>query len=224
MALEIPRNKLVDPGEMELTEKVIKINRVAKVVKGGRRFSFNALSVVGDNNGHVGIGFGKANEVPDAIRKSVENAKKALVKVEIKNNTIPHEIVGRYKTSKVIFRPAHPGTGIKAGDAVRSVIETAGIKDILTKVHGSRNQINVVKAAFNGLAQLRNHFEVAKMRDISIYKLWGQPEPEKKIEQVSDQNENWDASQQNGENAEQNTEEVRSETADIAENKESVTD
>ncbi len=173
------RKKMVNSQDLELTEKVIKINRVAKVVKGGRRFSFNALSVVGDSQGHIGIGFGKANEVPDAIRKSVENAKKVIVKIETKRNTIPHEIISKYKTSTVILRPAYPGTGIKAGDAVRSVVEIVGIKDILTKVHGSRNQMNVVKATFLGLLQLRNHFDVAKQREISIEKLWGQESKDK---------------------------------------------
>lgn len=190
--MEIQRKRMVKDQELELTEKVIKISRVAKVVKGGRRFSFNALSVVGDSHGHIGIGFGKANEVPDAIRKSVDNAKKVVVKINTKKNTIPHEIVGRYKTAKVILRPAYPGTGIKAGDAVRSVVEMAGIKDILSKVHGSRNQLNVVKATFIGLMQLRNHYEVAKMREIPVHKLWGMDEPivqektEESAEAISD--------------------------------------
>lgn len=177
--MKLTKEKNVNEQELELAEKVIKISRVAKVVKGGRRFSFNALSVVGDSNGHIGIGFGKANEVPDAVKKSVENAKKKLIKIERKKNTIPHEIVGIYKSSRVILKPAFPGTGIKAADAVRSIVELAGISDILTKVHGSRNSLNVVKATFSGLSNLRNHFEVAKMRDISIYKLWGQPAPAK---------------------------------------------
>lgn len=189
---------MIDGRDLELTEKVIKISRVAKVVKGGRRFSFNALSVVGDGNGHVGIGFGKANEVPDAIRKSVENAKKALVKINTKKNTIPHEIIGKYKTSKVILRPAYPGTGIKAGDAVRSVVEIAGISDILTKVHGSRNQLNVVKATYLGLMNLRNHFDVAQMRDISLNRLWGQRVPEKNDE-IGRENTNENSSEFNDE-------------------------
>jgi small subunit ribosomal protein S5 len=173
--LKLLQKNYVNNQDLELTEKVIKINRVAKVVKGGRRFSFNALSVVGDGNGHIGIGFGKANEVPDAIRKSVDGAKKNIIKIERKKNTIPHDIIGKYKTTRVVLKPAIPGTGIKAADAVRSVVELAGISDILTKVHGSRNALNVVKATFVGLSQLMNHFDVAKMRDISIYKLWGQP-------------------------------------------------
>lgn len=177
--MKLGKKKVVETQALELNEKVIKISRVAKVVKGGRRFSFNALTAVGDGKGHVGVGFGKANEVPDAIKKSVDNAKKSIIKVETKKNTIPHEIIGKYKTSKIVLKPAYPGTGIKAGDAVRSVVELAGISDILTKVHGSRNALNVVKATFIGLMQLRNHFEVAKMRDVSIYKLWGQAPPPK---------------------------------------------
>lgn len=178
--MNIKRKKKVDANEFELTEKVVKINRVAKVVKGGRRFSFNAMSAVGDGYGHVGVGFGKANEVPDAIRKSIDSAKKDLAKVEIKKNTIPHEVVGRFKTTKVLLKPAYPGTGIKASDVVRSVVELAGIHDIITKVYGSRNHNNVLKATFDGLINLRNHFEVAQNRDIPISQLWGQPVPPQK--------------------------------------------
>jgi small subunit ribosomal protein S5 len=169
--MKLLRKKTKSEG-LELVEKVVAINRVAKVVKGGRRFSFNALSVIGDGNGHVGIGFGKANEVPDAIRKSVESAKKNIYEVHRNKNTIPHEVIGRFKSAKVILKPATPGTGIIAGAAVRAVIERAGIADILTKAQGSRNPLNVVKATLDGLKQLRSLKEVADMREIPLNKLW----------------------------------------------------
>ena len=165
------KRSVIDPEGMELNEKVVNINRVAKVVKGGRRFSFNALSVVGDGDGHVGIGFGKANEVPDAIRKSVENAKKELYEVNRNNNTIPHEVIGKFKSAKVMLKPAAPGTGIIAGAPVRAVIEKAGISDILAKSLGSSNSLNIVKATMNGLLQLRSLKEAAEMRDISLKKI-----------------------------------------------------
>lgn len=169
--MKIVRKNIKTDG-IELTEKVVAINRVAKVVKGGRRFSFNALSVIGDGNGHIGIGFGKANEVPDAIRKSVESAKKYVFFVNRNKHTIPHEVIGRYKSAKVILKPATPGTGIIAGASVRAVIEKAGISDILTKAQGSRNPLNVVKATLDGLLQLRNLKEVADLREIPLNKLW----------------------------------------------------
>ena len=169
--MKIKRQKANTDG-IELTEKIVTINRVAKVVKGGRRFSFNALAVVGDGNGHVGVGFGKANEVPDAIDKSKEDAKKNVYRVNLKKNTIPHEVIGQFKSAKVILKPASPGTGIIAGATVRAVVERAGIGDILTKSQGSRNPINIVKATLDGLLQLRSFEEAANKREISISKLF----------------------------------------------------
>jgi small subunit ribosomal protein S5 len=166
------KKKRVRGEDLEVSEKVVIINRVAKVVKGGRRFSFNTLSVVGDENQHVGIGFGKANEVPDAIRKSIEDAKKNLYKVNINKNTIPHEVIGTYKSAKVILKPATPGTGIIAGATVRAVVEKAGISDILAKSLGSRNPINIVKATLDGLLKLRSLKEVSELREVPVNKLW----------------------------------------------------
>jgi small subunit ribosomal protein S5 len=169
--MKIKRKKAKTEG-VELVEKIVAINRVAKVVKGGRRFSFNALAVVGDGAGHVGVGFGKANEVPNAIDKSKESAKKNVYKINISKNTIPHEVIGRYKSAKVMLKPAAPGTGIIAGPSVRAVVERVGIHDILTKAQGSRNPVNLVKATIDGLMQLRSLKEAAMLRDIQINKLW----------------------------------------------------
>ncbi|HOP28646.1 MAG TPA: 30S ribosomal protein S5 [Spirochaetota bacterium] len=169
--MKIKRKRTKIDG-IELSDKVVIINRVAKVVKGGRRFSFNALSVVGDSDGHVGVGFGKANDVPDAIDKSKEDAKKNVYKININKNTIPHEVIGQFKSAKVIMKPAAPGTGIIAGASVRAVIEKAGISDILTKSQGSRNPINIVKATLDGLLQLRSLKETAEVREVQISKLW----------------------------------------------------
>ncbi|MBP6942223.1 MAG: 30S ribosomal protein S5 [Syntrophorhabdaceae bacterium] len=148
--------KRIEPGELELQDRLVYINRVAKVVKGGRRFSFSAIVVVGDGNGRVGFGLGKANEVPDAIRKAVERAKKSIIEVPVRKGTIPHEIKAKYGTSEVFMKPASEGTGVIAGRAVRAVVEVAGITNILTKCYGSRNYHNVVKATIKGLATLKS--------------------------------------------------------------------
>ncbi|MCX6949273.1 MAG: 30S ribosomal protein S5 [Opitutae bacterium] len=144
-----------ESAEPGMYEKVVFINRCAKVVKGGRRFSFSALSVVGDGKGNVGIGYGKANEVPDAIKKSTESAKKRMVSVKLKGSTIPHEVLGEYDGGKVFLRPASTGTGLIAGGGVRAVLEAAGVHNVLTKSMGSKNHIAVVHATLNGLRQLR---------------------------------------------------------------------
>ena len=151
-------------GAPEMIEKVVYINRCAKVVKGGRRFSFSALAVVGDQKGSVGIGYGKANEVPDAIRKSTEHARKRMVSVRLKGDTIPHEVLGESDGGKVFLRPASPGTGIIAGGGVRAVLEAAGIRNVLSKSMGSKNHIAVVHATLNGLRKLRLAADVRAMR------------------------------------------------------------
>ena len=149
----------------ELKDRVVFINRVAKVVKGGRRFSFSALVVVGDENGHVGTGLGKANEVPEAIRKATDQAKKNLFKIPLfDNRTIPHETLGQFGSGRVLLRPASPGTGVIAGGAARAIVEVAGIKDILTKCIGTSNPHNVIHATVNALQQLRDPHESAKRR------------------------------------------------------------
>lgn len=160
-----------EPKQEELQDRVIKIRRSATVVKGGRRFSFNALVVVGDTRGRVAVGYGKAKEVPPAVEKATKDAQGAIKRsrrVSLRGDTIPHRVIGRFGASRVIMVPAGPGTGVKAGAGVRDVLEVCGVKNILTKVHGSTNPINLVKATIDGLQQLRSRSEVAMLRGVTI--------------------------------------------------------
>src|SRR4051812_36300864 len=167
------RSRSVSPGQYDLQERVVEINRVAKVVKGGRRFSFTALVVVGDEKSVVGVGYGKANEVPLAIQKGVERAKKNLFSVPMKGNTITHEVTGVFGAGRVFLKPASEGTGVIAGGGVRAVLELAGIRDVLSKSLGSQNPINLVKATITALENLRRPEEVAELRGLSIGEVLG---------------------------------------------------
>ncbi len=163
----------IDASAYELTERVVSLNRVSKTVKGGRISKFSALVVVGDGNGVIGFGLGKSSEVPDAIRKGIEAAKKNLIQVSLKGTTIPHEIIGKYGAGVVLMKPAAPGTGVIAGGPVRAVVETAGIKDIRTKALRSNNPCNVVRATFDGLSKLRNIEEVSAIRGKTAKEILG---------------------------------------------------
>jgi len=162
---------MVDTAETEIVDQVVSINRVTKVVKGGKNLSFSALVVVGDQQGRVGYGMGKAKEVPSAIRKGIENARREMVQVPMKNTTIPHEVLGVFGSGRVVIKPAKEGTGVIAGGPVRAVMESAGIRDVVTKSLGSANPHNVVKATFEGLLQLRSAEQVAKTRGIKVQEL-----------------------------------------------------
>ena len=163
----------IDASQLDVKEKVISINRVTKVVKGGRNFRFSVLVVVGDENGHVGIGMAKAVEIPDAIRKAIQDAKKNMIKVPLKETTVPHEIIGRYGAGRVFIKPAKEGTGIIAGGPVRAVMELAGVRDIRTKSLGSNNPRNVVNATMEALKSLKNPEKVAKVRGKSVEEILG---------------------------------------------------
>jgi len=167
------RNRDRDSADKEFIEKLVKLNRTAKVVKGGRRFSFSALTVIGDKKGNVGFGFGKANDVSEAIRKSIEKAKRSLIPLPVKNGTIPHEIEGVFKASRVLLKPACSGTGIIAGGPVRAIMEAGGITDVLSKSIGASSQYNVVKATFDCINKMMDARTIAKNRGKPLKELWG---------------------------------------------------
>jgi small subunit ribosomal protein S5 len=169
----------IDPNKLALEERVVQINRVAKVVKGGRRFSFSAVVVVGDGQGHVGAGLGKAGEVPEAIRKGVEDAKKNIIRIPMVGTTIPHEVRREFSASRIMLKPASQGTGVIAGGSVRAVVEAAGIRDILAKTHGSTNPVNVTRATLEALRGLRSAEEVSASRGVTVRnRIAGQPAAE----------------------------------------------
>jgi len=167
------RDRDREPVEKEFVEKLVKLNRTAKVVKGGRRFSFSALTVIGDRKGTVGYGFGKANDVSEAIRKSIDKAKRNMIKLPVKNGTIPHEVTGFFKSSQVLLKPACSGTGIIAGGPVRAIMEAGGVTDVLSKSIGSSSQYNVVKATFNCISKMMDAKTVSRNRGKSLNELWG---------------------------------------------------
>jgi len=167
------RDRDRDHSEKEFVEKLVKLNRTAKVVKGGRRFSFSALTVIGDRKGKVGYGFGKANDVSEAIRKSIDKAKRNMIHLPVKNGTIPHEVTGLFKASRVLLKPACSGTGIIAGGAVRAIMEAGGVTDVLSKSIGSSSQYNVVKATFDCINKMMDARTVSRNRGKSLNELWG---------------------------------------------------
>ena len=162
-----------EPKEKEFVEKLVTLNRTSKTVKGGRRMSFAALSVVGDQKGRVGFGFGKANDVTEAIKKSLDRAKRSLVKLPIKNGTVPHDVIGKFKSSEVLLRPASAGTGIIAGGPVRAIMDAAGVTDIISKSLGSSASVNVVRATFDAIENMLDAAEVAKARGKTLSEMWG---------------------------------------------------
>jgi small subunit ribosomal protein S5 len=167
------RSRDREPADKDFVEKLVKLNRTAKVVKGGRRFSFSALTVIGDKKGNVGYGFGKANDVSEAIRKSIDKAKRNMVKLPVKNGTIPHEVTGFFKASQVLLKPACSGTGIIAGGPVRAIMEAGGVTDVLSKSIGASSQFNVVKATFDCIRRMMDAKAIAKSRGKSLKELWG---------------------------------------------------